>query len=67
MTKGAGKAALAVAPKRPVPTAVAARAKTGFHVPIGAWFGQAPNRSAAKLDASRGWALQVLRPQLGKA
>ena len=34
---GAGKAALAAAPSRPLPDEIVARAKTGFGVPTGAW------------------------------
>ena len=36
---GEGKVALAVAPSRPLPNEIVARAKTGFGVPTGAWAG----------------------------
>ena len=37
MKSGIGKAALAVAPLRPLPHEILSRAKTGFGVPTGAW------------------------------
>jgi asparagine synthase (glutamine-hydrolysing) len=37
LAPGAGKAALAQAPSRPLPDGLMARAKTGFAVPTGAW------------------------------
>ncbi|ORE91082.1 asparagine synthase [Stappia sp. 22II-S9-Z10] len=57
----AGKIALAAAPSRPLPDAIAERAKTGFGVPIGAWLtrslGEVPQRKGA---ASRAWARRVV-------
>ena len=61
---GAGKAALAAAPRPPLPPAVLARAKTGFSVPTGQWMaamgGPAPRREGKGLT-SRRWARTVFR------
>ncbi len=62
---GAGKAALAAAPRKPLPAQVARRAKTGFFVPTGAWMAEAAGRAAGAAEpsskglASREWARQV--------
>jgi asparagine synthase (glutamine-hydrolysing) len=62
---GAGKRALASAPRTPLPEAITARAKTGFTVPTGAWMASAARRndpggpSARKGVASRGWSQLV--------
>lgn len=54
---GAGKRALALAPSRPLPEAVARRAKTGFGVPVGHWLAAG---SASKGAVSRAWGREVL-------
>ena len=62
---GAGKAALAAAPRQPLPDEIVNRAKTGFFVPTGAWMAEAAGRAAGtskpppKGVASRQWARQV--------
>jgi asparagine synthase (glutamine-hydrolysing) len=64
---GAGKVALAVAPSRPLPQEIVARAKTGFGVPTGAWAGdtstasglRSPGRS--KGMTSRRWSQFVFK------
>lgn len=47
LTPGLGKAALAMAPTRVLPTSIADRAKTGFSVPIEAWTSSLSARGAA--------------------
>jgi asparagine synthase (glutamine-hydrolysing) len=64
LTPGAGKAALAVAPRKPLPKAVAGRAKTGFDVPTGQWLasvGSPVSKQESKGLVSRRWARTVLR------
>jgi asparagine synthase (glutamine-hydrolysing) len=62
---GAGKAALAAAPRQALPAEVVDRAKTGFLVPTGAWMAEAAGRAAGAAKpppkglASRQWARQV--------
>jgi asparagine synthase (glutamine-hydrolysing) len=62
---GAGKAALAAAPGKPLPAEIVSRAKTGFFVPTGAWMAETAGRSAGasrtppKGLASRQWARNV--------
>jgi asparagine synthase (glutamine-hydrolysing) len=62
---GAGKAALAAAPRRALPAEIVSRAKTGFSVPTGAWMAEAAGcaveapKPATKGLASRQWARQV--------
>jgi asparagine synthase (glutamine-hydrolysing) len=68
LTSGAGKAALANAPSRPLPNEIVVRSKTGFSVPTGAWMSaaadQALGRTSRLLDAkglaSRRWSSTVL-------
>lgn len=67
LVPGEGKAALACSPTLPLPKETAARAKTGFGVPIGAWMSktlaQRPPSSRAgepKGVVSRNWSLVVL-------
>jgi asparagine synthase (glutamine-hydrolysing) len=61
---GAGKAALAKAPSRPLPDDIVMRAKTGFGVPTGAWMASASARQAAGVEpkglVSRRWSRVVL-------
>ena len=57
LTPGAGKAALAKAPRIPLPIEITGRRKTGFSVPAGAW--TAGGTPAAKGLASRRWAREV--------
>jgi asparagine synthase (glutamine-hydrolysing) len=63
---GAGKAALAQAPSRPLPDEVVERAKTGFTVPTGAWMartaGTRPSDAGPKSKGlvSRDWSRVVL-------
>jgi asparagine synthase (glutamine-hydrolysing) len=61
---GAGKAALAKAPSRPLPDDIVMRAKTGFGVPTGAWMASAAARQAGGVEpkglASRRWSRVVL-------
>jgi asparagine synthase (glutamine-hydrolysing) len=61
---GAGKAALAKAPSRPLPDDIVMRAKTGFGVPTGAWMASAAARQAAGVEpkglVSRRWSRVVL-------
>jgi asparagine synthase (glutamine-hydrolysing) len=66
MAPGRGKLALAQAPSWPLPPEIAARAKTGFSVPTGAWLakaagsrGEAAGRRAKEL-VSRDWSRVVL-------
>jgi asparagine synthase (glutamine-hydrolysing) len=63
LTPGAGKAALAAAPRAPLPAEIVNRAKTGFSVPTGAWMAEAAGRSAQRPPpkglASRAWAREV--------
>lgn len=57
-----GKEALSRAPVKPLPDAVRDRAKTGFHVPTGAWLERAARGTAqprTKGLASREWARHV--------
>ena len=58
---GAGKAALAAAPRTRLPEAVVNRAKTGFSVPTGAWMAAAARGApaATKGLASRQWGRSV--------
>jgi asparagine synthase (glutamine-hydrolysing) len=68
LKEGVGKAALANAPSRPLPTATQVRAKTGFGVPTGAWMsiaadealGPAASRTENKGLVSRRWSSTVL-------
>ena len=61
---GAGKAALAKAPSRPLPDDIVKRAKTGFGVPTGRWMASAAGRQAAGVEpkglVSRRWSRVVL-------
>jgi asparagine synthase (glutamine-hydrolysing) len=61
---GAGKAALARAPSRPLPDEIVIRAKTGFGVPTGTWMASAAARHAAGVEpkglVSRRWSRVVL-------
>lgn len=52
-----GKGMLAAAPSQPVPSAIVARPKTGFGVPVTAWLQQKP---AHERLSSRLWARRVL-------
>jgi asparagine synthase (glutamine-hydrolysing) len=75
LTPGAGKAALAAAPRTPLPAEIVSRAKTGFFVPTGAWMAEAAGRAENVLGgaskppskglASRQWARQVFRAAQG--
>ncbi len=59
---GAGKAALAAAPSKPLPAAIVSRAKTGFTVPTGDWMADATGDDPAprtKGLASRRWARRL--------
>ena len=58
LTASEGKAALAAAPKLPLPAALVTRRKTGFGVPMGDWLtlGARDNKGAA----SRAWGQHVL-------
>jgi asparagine synthase (glutamine-hydrolysing) len=62
----AGKAALAHAPSRPLPDELAARAKTGFDVPTGAWIARTAGIKPTGLGqrpkglVSRDWSRIVL-------
>jgi asparagine synthase (glutamine-hydrolysing) len=61
---GAGKAALAKAPSRPLPDEIVRRAKTGFGVPTGRWMASAAARREAGVEPkgiiSRRWSRVVL-------
>jgi asparagine synthase (glutamine-hydrolysing) len=64
LTPGAGKAALAAAPRTALPAEIVSRAKTGFSIPTGAWMAEAAGQAAGakpgpKGLASRHWARQV--------
>jgi asparagine synthase (glutamine-hydrolysing) len=66
LTPGAGKRALAAAPSLPLPQSIAARAKTGFTVPTGAWMASAAARRSNQPEgpvrkglANRGWSQLV--------
>ena len=78
LAPGAGKAALAKAPARPLPDEIAMRAKSGFNVPLGQWMNAASlegaktfeYRHASKGAISRQWSRFVLSaqsPLIGKA
>ena len=66
LVPGAGKAALAQAPSRPLPDELVARAKTGFAVPTGAWIartaGSKPTAAGQRPKGlvSRDWSRLVL-------
>lgn len=65
-----GKVALSRAPQKPLPEKVRDRAKTGFHVPTGAWLERAAQRASrprTKGQASREWARHVFASQMGDA
>jgi asparagine synthase (glutamine-hydrolysing) len=56
-----GKASLAAAPRRPLPTKTVNRVKTGFSVPIGQWTADvAGSIEASKGEASRAWGAHVM-------
>ncbi|MBN8806917.1 MAG: asparagine synthase (glutamine-hydrolyzing) [Sphingomonas sp.] len=57
LASGAGKAALAKAPSRPLPRACSDRARTGFTVPIGQWLN--PRQDAPSRLDSRAWSSEV--------
>jgi asparagine synthase (glutamine-hydrolysing) len=57
---GVGKAALAAAPSRPLPTAIVNRAKTGFSAPTGGWMSDTTTRGEPKGLTSRRWARRVI-------
>jgi asparagine synthase (glutamine-hydrolysing) len=61
---GAGKAALAKAPFRPLPDEIVTRAKTGFAVPTARWMASAAARRGAGVEpkglVSRRWSRVVL-------
>lgn len=56
---GKGKAALAAAPRKPVPRAIVDRPKTGFTVPTRAWTARTDGQSANDRLTSRRWAAEV--------
>jgi asparagine synthase (glutamine-hydrolysing) len=65
LVPGAGKAALAQAPSRPLPNELVARAKTGFAVPTGAWMAKTAGKPSGvgqrpKGLVSRDWSRLVL-------
>ncbi|ESW60346.1 MAG: asparagine synthase, partial [Rhodobacter sp. CACIA14H1] len=63
---GEGKAALASAPFKPLPPAVATRAKTGFDTPLGAWMETLLKEQQAvenRGGVSRRWAKHLLAAQ----
>lgn len=71
MVPGAGKAALAAAPSKPLPDAMTTRAKSGFGVPTAAWMAKtivsAPSTAAPtepKGMVSRRWSRTVLASAL---
>ncbi|HTV26228.1 MAG TPA: asparagine synthase (glutamine-hydrolyzing) [Xanthobacteraceae bacterium] len=62
---GAGKNALAASPVRPLPNDIAARAKTGFGVPVGEWIQSATVQRTSQVPISKGvvsrnWSRTVL-------
>jgi asparagine synthase (glutamine-hydrolysing) len=65
LTPGAGKAALAAAPRAALPAEIVSRAKTGFSIPTGVWMAEAAGcaagaaKPASKGLASRQWARLV--------
>ena len=60
LSKNKGKQALAAAPTKPLPLAVANRPKTGFSIPTARWMAAAStDRAANKGLASRAWANEV--------
>ena len=65
LTPGAGKAALALAPRLPLPDVIGHRAKTGFGVPTSAWMAGTTKHPVGKADepkglTSRRWSQTVL-------
>lgn len=58
ITPGAGKAALAGAPSRPLPDAIVNRPKTGFTIPVAAWLSGSGSGVIDRRD-SRAWARRV--------
>ncbi|HEY1980064.1 MAG TPA: asparagine synthase (glutamine-hydrolyzing) [Xanthobacteraceae bacterium] len=64
LVPGAGKAALARAPSKPLPHEIVARAKSGFGVPTGSWIAKSFTRSPVvpefKGSVSRRWSQAVL-------
>ena len=59
LSQGAGKAALAAAPRAPLPAAVTTRSKTGFSVPTRAWMADTSGGKSSGL-VSRRWARRVI-------
>lgn len=62
---GEGKAALASAPSKPLPRAVATRPKTGFDTPLGVWMATRLKQQAVETrgEVSRLWARHLLAAQ----
>jgi asparagine synthase (glutamine-hydrolysing) len=58
LSRHPGKRLLAGAPRNPLPTAIVARRKTGFGIPIGRWL-TAGSQANRKTD-SRAWAIRVV-------
>jgi asparagine synthase (glutamine-hydrolysing) len=54
LTPGAGKAALATAPARPLPDEIVTRAKTGFGVPTGNWLVTSLGRPGRRQVTTKG-------------
>ena len=61
---GFGKQALAKSARKPLPTTITDRAKTGFGVPTGRWIANHNGPAlVTKGDASRAWALGLVPPR----
>jgi asparagine synthase (glutamine-hydrolysing) len=51
-----GKALLSTAPEKPLPAAIATKAKTGFAVPLDRWMASLTDPAPTRETTSMGWA-----------